>query len=94
MKEFQSELGVAIKTAQVGVSSDVKDSNEQWARIKGMKAGGALLVRPDNFVAWRSLKASHRNGGELVEALNNLLKQTGKGAEMNGINGALPINGH
>lgn len=51
VEECQSKVGVTIKTAQIGVQGNVKDSNEQWEKLEGMKAGGALLVRPDNFVA-------------------------------------------
>jgi 2,4-dichlorophenol 6-monooxygenase len=93
-EERQSKLGVSIKSAQIGVPTDVKDSNEQWEKLKGMKAGRALLVRPDNFVAWWSSNASCREERELVEAVNYLLKQSGKGGEMNGIDGVSPPNGH
>ncbi len=93
-EECQSKMGVTFRTAQIGASSDVKDTHEHWEKLKGMKAGGALLVRPDNFVAWRSSKASYGEGKELVEAVDYLLKRSGKGPATHGSNTVLPINGH
>jgi hypothetical protein len=37
------------------------DHNEQ---LKGLKHGGNLFARPDNFVAWRARSASKRRGDD------------------------------
>lgn len=34
------------------------DCHNQWIKVRGFKDGGAILVRPDNFVAWRSRSVS------------------------------------
>ena len=33
---------------------DYEDPFGDWARIRGVEDDGAVLVRPDQFVAWRS----------------------------------------
>ena len=60
-----------------------------WAKYKEIKKGGALLIRPDNFVAWRSLGPSKKGGVELVEAFRALI---GGGREM--VNGDMQIGRH
>jgi len=39
-------------TGRVGV--DFADLNGRWPDAYGVAADGAVLIRPDNFVAWRS----------------------------------------
>ena len=46
--------GVQPALACVRVGVDVADSNDWWASIADMRPGGALLVRPDQHIAFRS----------------------------------------
>lgn len=48
-----------------------------WQTVSGLQPGGAVLVRPDNMVGWRSVGPSKTNGGEVIQALNAIL---GKGS--------------
>ncbi|MBV8349375.1 MAG: FAD-binding protein, partial [Mycolicibacterium sp.] len=34
--------------------SDIRDIDGRWAELTGLPPDGALLVRPDDFVAWRA----------------------------------------
>lgn len=43
-------LGVPISVRCIGTGVDVDGA---WARVTGLAPDGALLVRPDDFVAWR-----------------------------------------
>ena len=83
-----STYGIAIRMAQINLPSaplnDIKDHEEDWEKTKGLKRGGAVLVRPDNFVAWRSKNSSKRGGEELVDALLYLLRSPGKETACNG----------
>ncbi|KEF53432.1 uncharacterized protein A1O9_10407 [Exophiala aquamarina CBS 119918] len=83
---FANFMGIKISIAQFGpLLHHVKDCDDVWAKVKGIKRGGALFVRPDNIVAWRSLHKSRSEGGELMQALELLF---GRGiATMNGVNG-------
>jgi 2,4-dichlorophenol 6-monooxygenase len=80
-KKAQLDFGISITTAQIGASPYMRDYDDQWEKVKGIKAGGAMLIRPDNFVAWRSLGPSENSGAELGEALSALLGTPGKSME-------------
>jgi 2,4-dichlorophenol 6-monooxygenase len=44
-----------IRTRQVIQGNGLYyDYHERWSKVREIKDGGAILVRPDNFVAWRS----------------------------------------
>ncbi len=46
------QFGVPITVASIG--ADYRDIDGQWAQVGEIGPGGAILVRPDNVVAWRS----------------------------------------
>ncbi|KIW56396.1 hypothetical protein PV05_05061 [Exophiala xenobiotica] len=51
---------IELRVAQIVAPLDKPATEEyvdlelQWASVKGIGAGGAILVRPDNIVAWRA----------------------------------------
>ncbi|KAH9821432.1 FAD binding domain-containing protein [Teratosphaeria destructans] len=45
------------------------DHDDMWVNLRGHEDGGVLLVRPDNFVAWRSSRLPHDPSGQLLQAL-------------------------
>ncbi|KAL2060829.1 hypothetical protein VTL71DRAFT_8881 [Oculimacula yallundae] len=47
-------------------SFDFYDYQDQWASLRGFNDGGAILIRPDNFVAWRSQSSGAQEGSEEV----------------------------
>ncbi|KAJ5174154.1 uncharacterized protein N7482_000031 [Penicillium canariense] len=59
-KKASAELGVGITTAQIveprqsASDDDYVDIESHWTSVKDFGAGGAILVRPDTMVAWRS----------------------------------------
>lgn len=65
--------GIKINTAQVGAPPLLRDYDDQWEKVKRVGRGGAILVRPDNIVAWRSKQPSLNSGVELEQAVNALL---------------------
>jgi 2-polyprenyl-6-methoxyphenol hydroxylase-like FAD-dependent oxidoreductase len=42
----------------VGSDGDVRDINNRWSSAYGVNVDGAVLVRPDGFIAWRAREAS------------------------------------
>lgn len=51
-----------------------QDHDDEWIKVRGFANGGAILVRPDNFVLWRSLGPSVRGDGEeLIDAVQKAL---------------------
>ena len=67
-------LGVDIDAVTIGHSrGDWLDPRLTWARHRRFGSAGAVLVRPDRFVAWRSSGASIDAVGELTAALSSIL---------------------
>ena len=73
IKRSSLHKSVHIIVAEIGHNSQYIDRDDNWEKNKGVKAGGAILVRPDNFVSWRQMGPSRRNGDELTEAILELL---------------------
>ena len=48
------------------------DREDRWLTESGLRKGGAILVRPDNFVAWRQRDGSINAGDEVAVALEIL----------------------
>jgi 2-polyprenyl-6-methoxyphenol hydroxylase-like FAD-dependent oxidoreductase len=49
-----AELGIPLRRHRIGPHGDVTDPEGNWHAAYGVSARGAVLVRPDGFVAWRS----------------------------------------
>lgn len=54
-------------------SGDYLDPRCHWLQRREIRADGAILVRPDRFVAWRSMGASEDPTGSLRAALTRVL---------------------
>ncbi len=55
------------------VDGDLFDPRCTWLRHRGIGPEGAILVRPDRFVAWRSIGAHSDPAAELARALGQVL---------------------
>ena len=53
-----SELKVPLAAYSIGAGGDFDGEEASFAELYGLDAGGAVLVRPDGHVAWRSRSAS------------------------------------
>jgi 2-polyprenyl-6-methoxyphenol hydroxylase-like FAD-dependent oxidoreductase len=62
-------LGIPLDFHRIG--ADLSDVDGQWASVYGVSDEGAVLVRPDGFVAWRSPGAGAP--GELEAVLRKVL---------------------
>ncbi|MEU8619041.1 FAD-dependent monooxygenase [Streptomyces sp. NPDC048623] len=70
------QLSVPLDTYRIGDGPDAElspASDTEWAEAHGVTTDGAVLVRPDGFVAWRSEGASENPDAALRHALTALL---------------------
>lgn len=66
--------GLPLDVLTVGhIDGDLLDSQCHWMQKREFDAEGAILVRPDRFVAWRSLSAPRDAEAELGSALAQIL---------------------
>jgi putative polyketide hydroxylase len=71
-------LGIALTIVRIG--ADVRPSDpEGFQRAFGLEAGGASLVRPDGYVAWRSIDLPEDPLGALTGALGHVSSATRSG---------------
>jgi 2-polyprenyl-6-methoxyphenol hydroxylase-like FAD-dependent oxidoreductase len=66
-------LGVPIGMHRIGPEGDVVDADGAWTQATGLAPGGALLVRPDDFVGWRADRLPADPERELRQALSGIL---------------------
>jgi len=57
----------------VAVGRDLSDDEGHWAEVRGVEPDGALLVRPDQHVAWRAVSRPPDPEAALREALDRVL---------------------
>jgi 2,4-dichlorophenol 6-monooxygenase len=53
-QEVGDRLGVDLDAVVIGPGQAADDLYFDWSRLRGIEDDGALLVRPDKIVAWRS----------------------------------------
>jgi 2,4-dichlorophenol 6-monooxygenase len=73
VQRVSARLSVALDVQTVGPGGDWQDPSGQWAEVSGLSSGGAVLVRPDQHVAWRSTNAERGGDADLVEAVASVL---------------------
>jgi putative polyketide hydroxylase len=75
-RRVAQRLGVPLDVYAVGRELDadlVTEEGADWAEAHGTGPGGAVLVRPDGFVAWRAGEGAGDPEEELAGALTALL---------------------
>lgn len=73
--------GLGVKLNPYVVGAELGGDSGQWCRAYGVHADGAVLVRPDGFVGWRSPEAARSPAAELTRALAGLLYRTAPAQE-------------
>jgi 2,4-dichlorophenol 6-monooxygenase len=67
---------MALTVVSVGCGTDpadYRDADGTWAAVRGIDDDGALLVRPDQHIAWRSVHAGPHLDRELSAAFRRVL---------------------
>ena len=74
-EKVSRDLNVPIKTVIIGPGREVTDIYYDWARVREIDEDGALLVRPDKFIGWRSMSLPDGPEQTLRDALTTLLSR-------------------
>lgn len=67
------KFSIPIFAARIGEGAEFADADGRWEALRQHSDEGALLVRPDNHVAWRSMGGSQDPGGVLADAVSRIL---------------------
>ncbi len=66
-------LDLVLTAHVIGTQKGLTDVEGRFSQVYGIGETGAVLVRPDGFVAWRTIKSSAEGEQELEHALRCLL---------------------
>jgi putative polyketide hydroxylase len=72
-EQAAQQLGIPLRCYLIGSEGDLIDQGDEWPRLYGVQPDGAVLVRPDGHVAWRTQTAGANPGKELVSVLRRIL---------------------
>lgn len=73
IQNVSSTLGIHIKFYSVGLRGDFIAQEDIFSKLYGIENGGAVLIRPDGFIGWRSEKEVVNLDVVLEEVMGNLL---------------------
>ena len=68
-----AELGVRVETVVIGPGREVTDLYYDWSRLREVAESGALLVRPDKHIGWRTDVLPDDPESALREGLTQIL---------------------
>jgi 2,4-dichlorophenol 6-monooxygenase len=72
-REIAAETGVDIVAHVIGPGRDYQDYAGDWANTREIDDAGCILVRPDQFIAYRHPVAATDAKAKLTEALSRVL---------------------
>ncbi len=72
-KTMASKMGIDLAAYRVGGDGDLIDKENGWQTKMRMPDNGAMLVRPDGYVAWRSMTMPANPAEQLESALVHIL---------------------
>jgi 2,4-dichlorophenol 6-monooxygenase len=74
------QFSLSIFAAHIGKGAEFATVDDRWEAVRQIADDGAMLVRPDNHVAWRSFGSSDDPAGELARAVSHILRHNGRPA--------------
>lgn len=72
-RSFSDPDGLQVLAYKIGFRCDYMDCYRDWFRYRGVGEKGAVLVRPDHFVAWRCKDMDDDAFGKLTNAMKHIL---------------------
>jgi 2,4-dichlorophenol 6-monooxygenase len=73
-RELAAETGLPLDAVRIGHSEgDLFDPRLLWTRHRAIQRDGAILVRPDRYIAWRQVTAADDARAALADVLGRVL---------------------
>ena len=73
-RRLAARAGIPLDAARIGhLDGDLFDPRCAWLHHRQIAGDGAILVRPDRFIAWRSLAGASDPEAALADALSQVL---------------------
>ena len=72
-RAFSARSSVPLTAYRIGAGGDFVDGDPKWTDAAGIAPSGALLVRPDGFVAWRERARVGDSAASLGRVLDRIL---------------------
>jgi 2-polyprenyl-6-methoxyphenol hydroxylase-like FAD-dependent oxidoreductase len=69
----KASLGIELAAYRIGPDADLLDLEHDWSTRLGVSPEGAVLIRPDGFVAWRTSALTATPGSDLAQVLSRIL---------------------
>jgi 2,4-dichlorophenol 6-monooxygenase len=76
-EQVAEKFSIPINVAHIGSGAQYTDVEGRWEAVRQTAGEGAVLVRPDNHVAWRSMSGSENPAGALAAAVSRILHHDG-----------------
>jgi 2,4-dichlorophenol 6-monooxygenase len=73
-RQLSAEFGIIVRAIRVAPDGDALDCEGRWSALSQVGREGAILVRPDAMVAWRSTGSAAEAMEVLRRALRAILK--------------------
>jgi 2,4-dichlorophenol 6-monooxygenase len=74
-KDLAAEMGLDLQTVVIGHRQQYEDFAGDWANAREIGDSGALIVRPDQHVAWRAHDITDDPAADLRRALTHILSR-------------------
>jgi 2,4-dichlorophenol 6-monooxygenase len=74
-QKVSRDLGIQLQAVVIGPGREVTDLYFDWSRLREVGEDGALLVRPDKHIGWRSMSLPADPQRALHAALSSLLSR-------------------
>jgi hypothetical protein len=71
--EVSKRLGLGIQAYQISEVGELVDVNNDWETAYGLPSEGAVLIRPDGFIAWHTTGAIENKSEILANVFNQIL---------------------
>jgi hypothetical protein len=79
----RAEIGCPIVAHRIGRDTEVAEADATWRQRYGITNGGAVVVRPDGFIAWRSVGTSLDCHATLTDVFTRLAGRAKASRERN-----------